>query len=128
MAEKKPCPDGTDIATKERCEEALKYASSLGIDAKKKILVSSEKGWLNHPLKCSVGTELFSIKAVHKSNQIRRLMFNQKTTSTDRSKDRLNNGEVAMLCEAGKFGNFSSTALFYVLKYNSRQFFFHLYT
>ena len=115
MAEKKPCPDGTEIATKERCEEALKYASSLGFDGNKKILVSSENGWPKQPLKCSVGTDLFSIKAEHQSNQVGRLMFNQGNTSTVRSNERLNNGEVAMLCEAGKFVNSLSTALFDII-------------
>lgn len=90
----KPCPDGTDITNKERCEEALKHASSLGIDGNKNIV---EGGFALHPLKCSVGTDL-RINPDH----VGRLVFNSLTNRTDKSNDRLNNGEVEMICESGK--------------------------
>ena len=98
------CPKGREITTRNRCEEAVKYASSLELDANRTVRWSKNAvGWPNMPLQCSVFARVGSgyFGWVH---------FNQRPNTTN---TKLFSGEYVMLCEAGKTFLFLKRPIYY---------------
>ena len=94
MAVNESCQEGKEITTSIRCEETLKYASSLGLNANR---TNKLKGrWLNIPFQCSAYAKVGSKDAKAKAGWVH-FSTNHNTTN-----ERLFSGEFVMICEAGK--------------------------
>ena len=88
MDAKQPCPKGTEITSKSRCEEAQKWTSYLGLNPKRSLQAQWILKWKGVPYQCSalVGED----DALHFSTDY-------KTNNR-----RFVRGEFVMICETGK--------------------------
>ena len=96
MAVNELCPEGREITTRTRCEETLKFASSLALNANRTV---REVRYPKAPLQCSVSAKVGSshVGWVHFNK-------NHNTTNT-----RLFSGEFVMICEAGNIVSCTET-------------------
>ena len=97
MEKSAPCPSGTEIKTAEECNDALKWATQLGITLQSR--TSLVNGYWGHvPYQCS-----------YQYNGDQAFHFNNRKSN---NRNNLLGGRYRMLCKKGKLFNVKCLVLF----------------